>query len=248
MSCFYVQPRDVMGDRLILRGEEVHHCVRVSRCGKGDVIEVVDGAGAGYQVRIERVEEGELEGEIVVIWPEWGEPRHQVTLAQSLIKGDGFDWVVEKTTELGVRRIVPMRTKRSVVSTARPGKVRRWEKIARSAMKQARRCRQPVIAPVSAFEDVLKALRESDVALLAWEGEREQTVRDVLSELPNLETAGILIGPEGGFTDDELERAQRLGVHFFSMGSRRLKAETAGVLAAGLVLYELGDLGETCKP
>ena len=119
---------------------------------------------------------------------------------------------------------------------------------ARSAMKQARRCRQPVIEPVTAFEDVLKALRESDVALLAWEGEREQTARDVLSELPNLETVGILIGPEGGFTDDELDRAQRLGVHFFAMGSRRLKAETAGVLAVGLVLYELGDLGKKVYP
>ena len=244
MSCFYVQPRDVMGDRLILRGEEVHHCVRVSRRGKGDVIEVVDGTGTGYEVRIERVEEEELEGKIVAVWPEWGEPRHKVTLAQSLIKGDGFDWVVEKTTELGVHRIVPMETRRTVVSTVRPGKVRRWEKIARAAMKQARRCRQPVIEPVSAFENALKVLRELDVALLAWEGEREHAVRDVLSGLSNPETVGILIGPEGGFTDEELDRARCSGVRFFSMGPRRLKAETAGVLAVGLVFYEVGDLGK----
>jgi len=233
-----------MEDRLILRGEEVHHCVRVSRREMGDVIEVVDGAGAGYQVQITRVEEEELEGRIVAVRPEWGEPRHRVTLAQSLIKGDGFDWVVEKTTELGVRRIVPMRTGRTVVSTVRPGKVRRWGKIARSAMKQAKRCRQPMIEPVSALEGVLGLLGEMDVALLAWEGEREHAVRDVLSDLSNPTTVGILIGPEGGFTDEELDRAQCSGVRFFSIGPRRLKAETAGVLAVGLVLYELRDLGK----
>ena len=110
-------------------------------------------------------------------------------------------------------------------------------------MKQAKRCRQPVIESVLAYEEVLKMLRRVDVALLAWEGEREQTVGEVLSEVSDLETVGVLIGPEGGFTDDELDQARRSGVRFFSMGSRRLKAETAGVLAVGLVLYELGDLG-----
>jgi len=87
MSCFYVQSQDVTKDRAILRGEEAHHCLRVRRHKKGDLIEAVDGAGLGYQVRIERVEAEELAGKIVAVRPEWGEPKHKITLAQSLIKG-----------------------------------------------------------------------------------------------------------------------------------------------------------------
>ncbi|MCK5380172.1 MAG: 16S rRNA (uracil(1498)-N(3))-methyltransferase [Candidatus Latescibacteria bacterium] len=242
MSCFYVQSQDVIKDRVILRGEEAHHCLRVRRHKKGDLIEAVDGAGTGYQVRIERVEAEELAGKIVAVRPEWGEPKHKITLAQSLIKGDGFDWIVEKTTELGVHRIVPMRTARTVLPTVRPGKVRRWEKIARSAMKQSKRCRQPVIEAVSPFEDTLEFLSKLDGILLAWEDERRHTLKDALSDLPSLKTIGLLIGPEGGFAAEELELARRAGARFFSMGPRRLKAETAGILAVGLTLHELGDL------
>ena len=227
---------------MVLRGEEAHHCLRVRRHKKGDLIEAVDGAGMGYQVRIERVETEELAGKIVAVRPEWGEPKHKITLAQSLIKGDGFDWIVEKTTELGVHRIVPMRTARTVLPTVRPGKVRRWEKIARSAMKQSKRCRQPVIEAVSPFEDTLELLGKLDGILLAWEDERRHTLKDALSDLPSLKTIGLLIGPEGGFAAEELELARRAGARFFSMGPRRLKAETAGILAVGLALYELGDL------
>ncbi|OPX23222.1 MAG: hypothetical protein B1H02_05185 [Candidatus Latescibacteria bacterium 4484_107] len=242
MSCFYVQPQDVTKDRVILRGEEAHHCLRVRRHRKGDVIEAVDGAGMGYQVRIERVEAEELAGKIVGVRPEWGEPKTKITLAQSLIKGDGFDWIVEKATELGVHRIVPMRTGRTVLPTVRPGKIRRWEKIARSAMKQSKRCRQPVIEAVSPFEDTLELLRALDGILLAWEDERKHSLKDALSELPSPKTIGILVGPEGGFSADELELARQSGARFFSMGPRRLKAETAGILAVGLTLYELADL------
>jgi len=242
VSCFYVQPQDVTKDRVILRGEEAHHCLRVRRHRKGDVIEAVDGAGMGYQVRIERVEAEELAGKIVGVRPEWGEPKTKITLAQSLIKGDGFDWIVEKATELGVHRIVPMRTGRTVLPTVRPGKIRRWEKIARSAMKQSKRCRQPVIEAVSPFEDTLELLRALDGILLAWEDERKHSLKDALSELPSPKTIGILVGPEGGFSADELELARQSGARFFSMGPRRLKAETAGILAVGLTLYELADL------
>lgn len=242
MSCFYVQSQDVTEDRLILRGEEAHHCLRVRRHKKGDLIEAVDGAGTGYQVRIERVEAEELAGRIVAVRPEWGEPKHKITLAQSLIKGDGFDWIVEKTTELGVHRIVPMRTARTVLPTVRPGKLRRWDKIARSAMKQTKRCRQPRIEPVSSFEDALELLSKSDGILLAWEDERHHTLRDALSDLPSPKTIGVLVGPEGGFAADELRLARCAGARFFSMGPRRLKAETAGILGVGLTLYELGDL------
>ncbi|MCD6334548.1 MAG: 16S rRNA (uracil(1498)-N(3))-methyltransferase [Candidatus Latescibacteria bacterium] len=242
MSCFYVQPQDVTKDRVILRGEEAHHCLRVRRHRKGDVIEAVDGAGMGYQVRSERVEAEELVGKIVGVRPEWGEPKTKITLAQSLIKGDGFDWIVEKATELGVHRIVPMRTGRTVLPTVRPGKIRRWEKIARSAMKQSKRCRQPVIEAVSPFEDTLELLRALDGILLAWEDERKHSLKDALSDLPSPKTIGLLIGPEGGFAADELELARCAGARFFSMGPRRLKAETAGILAVGLTLYELGDL------
>ncbi|MFH1009569.1 MAG: RsmE family RNA methyltransferase [Candidatus Latescibacterota bacterium] len=239
MSCFYVVPQDVTEDRLILRGEEAHHCLRVRRHQKGDLIEVTDGAGMGYQVRIERVAAEELEGRIVAVRPEWGEPKHQITLAQSLIKGDGFDWVVEKTTELGVHRIVPMRTARTVLPTVRPGKISRWNHIARSAMKQCKRCRQPVVDAVSSFEETLELLGKLDGMLLAWEDERQHTLRDAMSDLPSVQTLGVLIGPEGGFAPDELERARQAGARFFSMGPRRLKAETAGILAVGLILHEL---------
>lgn len=241
---FYVRPEDVEGDRLILRGDEAHHAVHVRRCRIGDRVDVVNGVGTGYSVRVEGMEQGELYGRIEETWREPGEPHSLLTLVLALLKGNRFDWVVEKATEMGVRRIIPVRMARTVALSPGSGKVARWRRIARSAMKQCGRSRLPEIGPVVPWPDAVQQMQRMDVVLVAWEGREARSLHSVLLEdRSRIERVGVIVGPEGGYAQEELDAMKTAGFHFFSLGSRRLRAETAAILAMGIVLYELEDLG-----
>ena len=246
MSSFYVHPEDVTTDRVVLRGEEAHHAIQVRRCRKGEQIEAIDGVGTLYRVRIVRILEDAVEGEIVAREPEFGEPPVRVTLVQSLIKGDRFDFVVEKATEIGVAEIVPMVTERSVVTSRSERRIERWRRIARAAAKQSGRCRVPVVRTARRFEDALEEMRAShDLVMIAWRGERGRMMRDVVRSTPAARTAAIFVGPEGGFTEREIHLAQDAGIGSFSLGARCLRGETAGIVAVALMLYEFEGMACT---
>lgn len=240
---FYVRPEDVEGNRLILRGEEVHHAVHVRRCRIGDRVDVVNGVGTGYSVRVGGIEQGTLHGWIEETWCEPGEPRHLVTLALALLQGKRFDWAVEKATEMGVRRIIPVRMARTVAQSSGSERGTRWRRIVRSAMKQCGRSRLPEVGPVVPWPDAVEQMHRMDVVLVAWEGREVPSLRSVLPEdRSGTERVGVIVGPEGGYVQEELDAMKAAGFRFFSLGSRRLRAETAALLAIGTVLYELGDL------
>lgn len=240
---FYVSPEDVEGDRLILRGEEAHHAVHVWRCRIGDRVDAVDGMGTGYRVRVEGMEQGEVYGRIEEIWPEPGEPRFLLTLALALLKGQRWDWVVEKATEMGVRRIIPVQMARTVALPSGSGRADRWRRIARSAMKQCGRSRLPDVGPVLLWSDAMEQMRRMHLVLVAWEGCGACSLRSVLpADRSQMERVGVIVGPEGGYAQEELEAMRAAGFRFFSLGPRRLRAETAAILSVGTVLYELGDL------
>ena len=238
MSGFYIAPDDVRKDRAILRGEEFHHAIHVKRTNIGDIIDAVDGIGNFYRIEIDSVESDRLEGHIVFCDQNVGEPEYKVTLAQSLIRGNRFDLVVEKAVEVGIYRIVPVISCRTV--RALKGKTGRWRKIAKSAMKQSGRSRLPQICNPLPLDDSLCLLNnDTDVLLMAWEGETEGTLKDALSECKGVESVGVVIGPEGGFTKEEVQIARKFGASTFSLGPTKLKSETAGVVSTALVLYQL---------
>lgn len=235
---FYVLPQDVAGDRVVLRGEEAHHAARVCRCRAGDLIDATDGAGTLYRCRVVVCSADMTETEILERLPEHGEARARATLAVAPVKGERFDWLVEKAVEAGAARIVPILTERTVVEGG--GRHERWERVALAAMKQSKRSRLTEVAEARPFNEVLPEMaREMDLLLLAWEGAgASDPLSKVIPSSP-VATAGILVGPEGGFTDEEVAAARSAGARPFSLGPRRLRTETAGALAVALVLYEL---------
>ena len=215
---------------------------RVMRHRVGDVVAVVDGTGGEYDAGVETLSPERVECRIKARRRRTAEPIAQVVLAQALAKGAHFDLVVEKATEVGVAGILPMTTERTVVVLEEEGRRERWRKIAISAMKQSERSVLPAIEKVCEFRDVVLRAKEYDLALIAWESEREK-LRDLMKFARSVRKVLVLVGPEGGFSEDEVNLARSKHLRTFSMGTRKLRTETAGILAVALVLHELGDLG-----
>lgn len=235
---FYVLPQDAAGDRVVLRGEEARHAARVCRCRAGDLIDATDGAGMFYRCRVAACSADAVEAEVLERMPEHGEGRTRLTLAVAPVKGERFDWLVEKAVEAGAARILPVVTERTVREAG--GRRERWQRVALAAMKQTKRARLTEVAEARPFSEALPALAKGvDLLLMAWEGAGASA--DLSKAIPSSPVAsvGVLVGPEGGFTEEEVAMARSLGARPFSLGLRRLRTETAGVLAVALALYEL---------
>lgn len=237
MAGFLVDRADVQADTLVLRGEEAHHLARVRRHRQGEVVEVVDGVGGWYQVRLESLDRDEVRAQILEHQQERGESQVRLTLAAALVKGQRFDFLVEKATELGVAALVPLLTERGVVRPGSEHKPARWQHLARAALKQCGRSRLPLIAAPAALGAVVGAgVEEGQLVLLAAPTGGDE-LRDCLVGC----SAGrviLAVGPEGGFSPDEVAAARRQGARVFSWGNRVLRSETAGMVLAALVLHE----------
>lgn len=232
---------------LPLAEQDVHHVTRVLRLGPGAVIVVVEPGGAAWRVRL--VSAG-LQGCIAEDPVAIESPRlPHVTLMAAVAKGDKIDLVVEKAVEIGVERIVPVLTERSVVRlTAEKAAARgeRWRRVAEAAAKQSQRASVPVVTDPEPLDDVAARIDGHDIVLVAWE-EGAATAPGIGEALDELgasadSTVALVVGPEGGLTAREVYELERRGARAVSLGSTVLRAETAGVVAAALVIYELGGL------
>lgn len=237
MPGFWVEPGDVSGETLILRGAEAHHLVRVRRHRVGERIDAVDGEGRYFEATITAVERDEVVCRILASWEERGESPVRLCLAPALVKGQRFDFVVEKATEIGVDSIAPLLVSRSVVRAGAGGKMARWERLIRAAVKQCGRSRLPEIhSPAPLTEVVERLQRQGRMILMATSG-GDCELRELLAREPT-PTLGLLIGPEGGFAPEEEEWVGQNGGHCFSWGERILRADTASVVLGALVLHE----------
>jgi 16S rRNA (uracil1498-N3)-methyltransferase len=239
---FFVEPALVAGPEVRLEGEIAHQLSRVLRLEPGAHILLLDGLGTEYEVELTAVQrQGKTDlalGRVLERRSAAGEPRVRLTLYQALLKGEKFDFVLQKGTEVGVSRFVPLLTERCVVQTARPD---RWKKIIREAAEQSRRGKLPELVerPLHLSEALDRLKAEGQAAFMAWEEEAAQSFH----QLPDgLSEMAILIGPEGGFSKKEAAQAQAAGVQTISLGKRILRAETAGPIATALALYQLGDI------
>lgn len=247
MHHFFVEPEDIDRDRVIITGDDVQHITRSLRLGSGDQITVADGAGTTYLVEIQHTDEKVVEGDIINELERKVEPDLEVTLVQGLPKRKKkMDLIVQKSTELGVSRIVPLLTERTVVKlTADKAERRqeRWQKIAREAAKQCQRSRIPKVKPVKEFSQLEAAeTLQADLALIPWAEETSYSWRQVINE-GQPQSISVVVGPEGGFTPQEIDQAQEWGLKPVSLGPRILRAETAGIASVTMALYEAGDLG-----
>ena len=241
---FQAIPSAITGDRaLISDPAECRHLTRVLRKKPGDAITITDGEGRLFQGIIDRVDASGVHLMSLLERSDNGEPRVRITLAPALLKGSRLDGVVEKATEIGVNEFLPMTTERTVRSGDQSSsRHSRWERIALSAMKQSLRTRRPHLAPVADFESVMKQAGTFDLAMVAWEGEKRDTPASVIAACPPPGRMLITVGPEGGFTPEEIAVARCNKVYPVTLGPRRLRADTASIVVVTLALSALGEL------
>ncbi len=237
---FYAPAQNFAGDFVTLVDDELHHLARVLHHKAGDRITVVDGAGvAAVDSEIVELTREFARVRILKKVRRYGEAHIHLALAQAVPKGSRFDWVIEKGTELGVSEFIPILCALGEVE-AGENKVERWRRLALAAMKQSCRSFWPIIHAPITFEALCEQSREYQLSLIAHEGADEALRRLTEAALPR--KAVIAIGPEGGFTEVELRRAQESNFYSMSLGPRRLRAETAGLVAVTKLLTTLGQM------
>jgi len=245
MNRFFVSKDSFRGDKVLLGKDQAHQIHSVLRLRPADQIIVLDNAGWEYEVSLAKVTHEQIVGEILQKRAAAGEPQTQITLYQSLLTRDKFEFVLQKCTEVGVSRFVPVITQRTLIrdTTIKPEKLARWQRIITEAAEQSGRGRIPDLLPPVTFEEVLPNLRDFERCLIACEKQGE-SIRAVLrvgnKNIPG--TIAILIGPEGGFTEQEVELAKKNGAIPITLGPRILRTEIAAVVAAAVILYELGQM------
>ena len=248
MRYFFIKQSDLEGSKAVVKGSDAHHIKNVLRLKPGDKIGLFDGTGFNYETRIVTLLPKSIEVSVVRRFSSTTESNVQITVAQALLKDRKMDLLVRQLTELGITRWIPFIAKRSV---PRPDKKRlftrteRWNKIAKEALKQCKRCCSPEIGATVSFEEVLNLGRDSDLKIVFWEEESKPVNKELpVSNVKPLEKIFILLGPEGGFTLKEVENAKRSGFITASLGPRILRAETATIAACTLLQYLFGDMGK----
>jgi len=234
MHRFFVTPETLRADRVTLSGAQARQIATVLRLRAGDEVALVaDGAEA--VVALEAVRPTSVTGVVRERGFTPAEPTVALTLALPVLRGDRDEEVVEAVTQLGVSRIVPFTSARSVVRGLSEAKRARWERIAREAAETARRGRVPTIEPARVWTDVFAALPAP--VFVAWEAERRVRLRDALPATAR--ALSLAIGPEGGIAEDEVALARERGAVTVSLGGRNLRSETAAIAAVALVMDRL---------
>ncbi|HHW30204.1 MAG TPA: 16S rRNA (uracil(1498)-N(3))-methyltransferase [Clostridiaceae bacterium] len=250
MSRFFVEKENIHSDHIVIKGGDVNHIKNVLRLKKGDIIEVCDGAGTDYTVKIQQLEPSSIYTEIISSEKSNTEPPLNFTLYQGIPKGDKMDMVIQKCVELGAAKIVPVITCRTIVRFESPRdkdkKVLRWRKISLEAAKQCNRGIIPEIGYPMQFEEALEHSAGSDLSLIPYEEETSVGIKKYLTGggINNrIKNISVFIGPEGGFEKEEVMKACSMGIKPVSLGPRILRTETAGAAVLSIIMYELGDMG-----
>lgn len=242
MHRFFIPADWISESAVVITGKPVHQIRVVLRLGAGDRITVLDNMGWQYEIEIRKVGSTRVEGRIIAKSPADAEPRSKITLYQALLKGSNFEFVLQKCTEIGVSSFVPLICERCVAG-APDSKMGRWTSIITEAAEQSKRGKLPVLQSPMSFTDACKSA--SGISLLPWEGEKVRGIGNMLrshQKIRNDSAISIFVGPEGGFSTHEVEFARSCGIVPVSLGHRILRAETAGLVAATITLYEFGDL------
>jgi 16S rRNA (uracil1498-N3)-methyltransferase len=243
---FFIEEIRAIDRSCTIKGAEARHITRVLRMGRGDRFILVDNKGARFQVLIESTQRKEVLVTLEDPLPIPSQSPVEITLCQALLKSQAMDYVVQKTSELGVDRLFPFFSERTVVrldGDKSANKLRRWSEISLSATKQSGRLVPAEIGPVSSFETLITQMKEEDaLKVILWEEEGAKDLKGLLrASSPERKFIGI-VGPEGGFANEEIQIAGDAGFISASLGYRVLRSETAAFTIVAIVQYEWGDL------
>jgi 16S rRNA (uracil1498-N3)-methyltransferase len=245
MPRFYVPAPPIENDLLKIEGNEARHIRRVLRLKAGDEIIIFDGLGKEYEGKI--VEEGSsfVVMKVLNIFLSKRESPLEITLAQSLLKGEKMDYLIQKATELGVKKIIPFLSSRSIPLLDKSGRLKRhhrWERIAIEASKQCGRGVVPKIEPLQHYSEMLQTTPSNSLRLIFWERGGAK-IKEILERSVEKKKIWFIIGPEGGFSQEEIEEAKRTGFIPITFGKRILRAETASLCFLSILQYDYGDIG-----
>jgi 16S rRNA (uracil1498-N3)-methyltransferase len=249
---FYAPPEDIKGQEILLSADETHHLARVLRLHPGDQVFVFDGGGSEYNARILSIEGKRANLEIVEPLSDPVESSLALTLAQALAKGDKFDLIVQKSTELGVTRIIPLITEQADVKPDAERiekRIARWRRISLEAVKQSKRRRLVEIQSPLALGELLGPgiaagldSFSSKELWLAFSERGGRSLQALASQFEGVRTVTAIVGPEGGWSDSELALMTGSGCLIVTLGPRILRTETAAIAGVALIQSAFGDI------
>lgn len=243
MYHFFVTPAQIADGYAVITGQDVNHIRNVLRMKPGEKVAVRDGISRNYVCELETVEAEEVRARILSAEEDTTELPARLVLFQGLPKSDKMELIIQKAVELGAWEIIPVATRRAVVKLDKKkeeAKNKRWNAIAESAAKQCGRMRIPEVKTVMSLKEAFAYAAGFDVNIIPYElAEGMEESREILSRIRPGMTAGIFIGPEGGFDVEEIEEAVGAGVHPITLGKRILRTETAGMTILSILMFQL---------
>ncbi len=249
---YFVSQEQFKGDTVEITGEDARHIAKVMRGKEGDTFIVSDGREREALVEIRSIDQGVVTTAVVEMLAMTQEPRVKVTIAQSLPKGDKMETVIQKCTEIGAAAFVPFLSERTIVqydAKKEEKRIVRWSKIAKEAAEQSHRNRVPEVGFPIHWKKLLASFSAYDAVYFCYEKEHGLQLRDAVK--PWIEKTGaaadqqvlLIVGPEGGFSEEECRAAEEAGAVSIGLGRRILRCETAGMVALACILYESGEMG-----
>lgn len=240
---FFVNPETISENKVTISDkDDIHHIRKVLRLKEKDKIIVLDGLRNEYKVIITSIAHNVITGEIIEKITHLP-PQIELTLVQALPKMTKMDWIISKSTELGVKRIIPIKTQMSVINLKDEcAKLTRWKRIAKSSSAQSQQVEIPTINPITNLTNSLKLVKGVDLGLILYE-KSKRLLREVFFDIGELKQVAIFIGSEGGFTPQEITAVETEGIIPVSLGSNILRCESAPIVACSIILYELGMIG-----
>jgi 16S rRNA (uracil1498-N3)-methyltransferase len=253
MQRYFIPPEQFEENTVTITGGDAHHLMRVMRAQLGDQIICSNGMNREALVTITNMDKEAVEAAVTKELELTNEAAVEVWIAQSLPKGDKLETIIQKCTEIGAARFLPFISERTIVQydDKKAAKLQeRWSKIAKEAAEQAHRNRVPDIVLPQSWKQTLKLVTEVDAAFICYEKESGLQLKQLLAKTFTSERiagksgkALVIVGPEGGFTPQEVAEAEAGGCHSISLGKRILRTETAAMVALTCILYETGEMG-----
>lgn len=247
MKKFFVNSEQINNNLIQINGEDVNHIKNVLRLELDTLIQICDGQ-KNYISKIKQIEKDIIICEIIEELEGQNESNIKIDIFQGLPKSDKMEYIIQKCTELGVNEYFPISMKRSIVKLSgkdEEKKISRWQKIAEGAAKQSGRDIIPKINNVKNIDNVCKIIKDYDIFIVAYELEKQYDLKNELKSInkEKIEKIGVLIGPEGGIEESEIESLKENGAKIVSLGNRILRTETVAIVISSIIMYEFDELG-----
>ncbi|WP_027308572.1 16S rRNA (uracil(1498)-N(3))-methyltransferase [Caloramator sp. ALD01] len=246
MHKFFVKTDNIINDKINITNDDVQHITKVLRLKIGDSIQICDGNENEYICDIVEINKKSVICQIKEKFKNRNESNINIVLFQGLPKAQKMELIIQKGVEIGVKEFYPIITERVVVKTDGKdisNKLERWNRIAYEAAKQSNRGIIPTVNNLISFEEALDILKMFDLIVVPYEKEKSTSFKELFNESRDYKNIAVIIGPEGGFSEEEINIFIKNGFKPITLGPRILRTETAGLVASTILLYELSDIG-----